>query len=174
MRIILAEVELPCRDASFLKTTLSGAFKAEVVLLKRPLPADYEHFTEPRGQWDAEKLLEWLSGLFAKERGTFVIGLFPYDMFAGRRKQVFGVAENVGRTAIVSYHAFDPAMQGRHDDELFRRRLYKKVVHQLGHLMGIPHCSNRNCVMNQARNLMFLDRKTAEFCRKCRPLVSIG
>ncbi|MFH1200550.1 MAG: archaemetzincin [Candidatus Micrarchaeota archaeon] len=170
MKIILAEIERPCAHASFLKTALSARFNSEVELLKKPLRADYSHYHDARGQWDAPALLKWLSTQYPKESRAFVLGLFPYDLFAGARRQVFGVAENNGRAALVSYHAFNPALEGKKDDDLLRRRLYKKCVHELGHLLGLGHCANRHCVMNQARNLLFLDRKTAEFCRHCREL----
>ncbi len=171
MKIVLAEIERPCAQASFLKTALSKAFNAEVELLKKPLRADYAHFHTARGQWDAALLLRWLSGLFSRHRGVLVLGLFPYDMFAGSRKQVFGITENDGRAAVVSYHAMDPALRGKPDEELLRRRLFKKCVHETGHLLGLEHCANRSCVMNQARNLMFLDRKSAGFCPRCRSML---
>ena len=173
MKIILAEIERPCGQASFLKTALSRAFNAEVEVLKRPLRADYAHFHTARGQWDAALLLGWLAELFSKHRGVLVVGLFPYDIFAAGRRRVFGVAENNGRTALVSYHSMDPSLHGKPDEELLRRRLFKKCVHEIGHLLGLDHCARRSCVMNQARNLMFLDRKSAGFCPRCRSMLLI-
>lgn len=173
MKILLAEIERPCSQASFLKTSLSRAFNAEVELLKKPLRADYAHFHTARGQWDAEKLLRWLAELHSKQRGLLVVGLFPYDMFAGVKKQVFGIAENDGRAAVVSCHAMNPALHGKPNDELLRERLFKKCVHEIGHLLGLDHCANRSCVMNQARNLLFLDRKSAGFCPRCRSMLVV-
>jgi archaemetzincin len=41
-------------------------------------------------------------------------------------------------------------------------------VHELGHTVGLPHCSDSRCVMHFSNCLEDTDQKGTSFCRRCR------
>ncbi|MEO0185151.1 MAG: matrixin family metalloprotease [candidate division WOR-3 bacterium] len=44
----------------------------------------------------------------------------------------------------------------------------KEVVHEVGHLMGLDHCSIPTCVMHFSNTIEDTDKKNVCFCDKCR------
>jgi archaemetzincin len=54
------------------------------------------------------------------------------------------------------------------DSSLFRQRVTKEAVHELGHTYGLVHCPNRRCVMAFSNSLHDTDVKSLEFCPICR------
>jgi archaemetzincin len=44
----------------------------------------------------------------------------------------------------------------------------KEAVHEVGHLIGLPHCPNPQCVMRYSNTLTHTDRKSVELCKVCR------
>jgi len=51
---------------------------------------------------------------------------------------------------------------------LFRERLTKEAVHELGHVYGLGHCRDRRRVMAFSNALADTDEKRADFCVRCR------
>jgi archaemetzincin len=47
-------------------------------------------------------------------------------------------------------------------------RIAKEVIHEVGHLEGLNHCPNEDCVMWFSNALWETDRKKTDFCPKCR------
>ncbi|RSN72580.1 MAG: hypothetical protein DSO07_08135 [Thermoproteota archaeon] len=52
-----------------------------------------------------------------------------------------------------------------------RYRLSRAILHEIGHMLGLNHCSNRNCVMSE---LSCLDDSYPEFCHVCRAALREG
>ena len=46
-------------------------------------------------------------------------------------------------------------------------RIAKEGAHEIGHLLGLPHCSDRECVMFKPDTLDELDRKKKVLCKIC-------
>ncbi|QDA31421.1 peptidase M54 [Thermococcus indicus] len=50
--------------------------------------------------------------------------------------------------------------------ELFKARLLKGVLHEVGHGFGLEHCTNQ-CVMNPPASMEEWDLRVPGYCRKC-------
>jgi archaemetzincin len=74
-----------------------------------------------------------------------------------------------GKVALVSICRLDPTFyQQSKDDSLFERRVIKEVIHEVGHMLGLPHCNKRNCVMTFSNTVGQVDRKTKYLCEMCK------
>ena len=80
------------------------------------------------------------------------------DIYANKMNFVFGLAMR-GRAIISSYRL--PS------DEM----LAKEVVHELGHVFGLPHCKNK-CVMQFSNSLMEAMKKPSKLCEKCKKKIN--
>lgn len=126
-------------------------------------------YNPERRQYISSKLL---ASLGKSERDERVVGIADVDLYVPRLNFVFGEANIVSGTAIVSlcrlrqeYYGLAP------DEDLFLERATKEIAHELGHTFGLGHCPNSRCVMHFSNSLADTDLKQAHFCNKCRPKI---
>ena len=124
-----------------------------------------------RKQYDSSKLL---ASLGKAGKGERVVGIVKVDLYVPRLNFVFGEADIVAGTAIVSLFRLRQEYYGlASDDALFLERATKEIVHELGHTFGLGHCHNTKCVMHFSNSLADTDVKEAHFCNMCRPKIII-
>jgi len=122
-----------------------------------------------RKQYSSSKLLGYLRKSDGDER---VVGIADVDLYVPRLNFVFGEADIVSGTAVVSLCRLRQEYYGLVPDEaLFLERATKEIVHELGHTFGLGHCPNNKCVMHFSNSLADTDLKEAHFCDKCRPKI---
>ncbi len=172
MRLLLVELEKHFPLISHLRQPLADALGFEVDVAHQLYAPAYSAFHASRGQWDGENLLRQVSSAFKHAPYSVVLAYFPHDVFAKGYPHTFGIAENNGKAALVSYYRLDPARENRVEEKLFASRVLKKSLHEIGHALGLPHCHRRHCLMNFSRTLLFLDRKSLAFCPSCRFLLA--
>lgn len=126
-------------------------------------------YNPERKQYFSSKLLASLRKSEGEER---VVGITDVDLYVPRLNFVFGEADMVSGTAIVSLCRLRQEYYGLAPDEaLFLERATKEIVHELGHTFGLGHCPNNKCVMHFSNSLADTDLKEAHFCNKCRPKI---
>jgi archaemetzincin len=126
-------------------------------------------YNSERKQYFSSKLL---ASLKKSEREERVAGIADVDLYVPRLNFVFGEADMVSGTAIVSLCRLRQEYYGLAPDEaLFLERATKEIVHELGHTFGLGHCPNNKCVMHFSNSLADTDLKEAHFCNKCRPKI---
>jgi archaemetzincin len=122
-----------------------------------------------RKQYLSSKLL---ASLKKSERDERVVGIADVDLYVPRLNFVFGEADIVSGTAIVSLYRLRQEYYGlAPDNASFLERAAKEIVHELGHTFGLGHCPNNKCVMHFSNSLADTDLKEAHFCDKCRPKI---
>jgi archaemetzincin len=120
-----------------------------------------------RDQLDAGALLEALEARATADPGLLV-GVAAEDIAIPVFTFVFGLARQGGRACVVSLARTDPSFYGLPPD-LARRdeRAVAEVLHEMGHLATLDHCSDRTCLMSFAGNIERVDTRGSRFCPSC-------
>ncbi|MBD3210433.1 archaemetzincin family Zn-dependent metalloprotease [Candidatus Micrarchaeota archaeon] len=151
-----------------LVSAISRKFRARVQYAMIDMPAT-RSFNKKREQFNAEKLLRDLFR-FAPPPGDKAVYIIRDDMYAGKLSFVFGLAAE--RACILSTARLDPRFYGEKDmekaRELFKERVIKEAVHEIGHMVGLFHCPDRKCVMAFSNSVEDVDFKEKELCKNCR------
>ena len=97
-----------------------------------------------------------------------ILGLIDRDLCIPILTFVFGEAQLGGTASLVSLARLRQEFYGLPPEpSLFRERLYKECLHELGHNFGLIHCPTRECVMYLSNTVMDVDRKERTYCRDC-------
>jgi len=124
-----------------------------------PVEIPTASFNAHRRQYQAEAFLAALHDS-SRER---VLGLTDLDLYVEPMNFVFGLAEKPGRAAVIALARLHVGK----DAKVFRERILKEAVHELGHTFGLAHCPDPNCVMHFSNSLRDTDQKSAYFCTRC-------
>jgi len=127
------------------------------VHIDAPLPLPAAAYVPARGQYRAEPLLALVTGY-----APHVLAITHHDLFAGSLNFVFGIASPAGACVVSTARLLAGA-----DEALFRTRLRKEAVHELGHTLGLEHCADPGCVMHFSNSLADTDRKSDAYCTRC-------
>jgi predicted Zn-dependent protease len=100
-----------------------------------------------------------------------VLALVVSGLIGPRDAPIFGAAlrrSNSGPdVAVVSVGNLNPTTGGCPDEALMATRVQKEVIHELGHVLGLNHCSSYACVMRLSRNVSEIDMKPTTYCLMC-------
>jgi archaemetzincin len=94
-----------------------------------------------------------------------MLGVAAFDLYVPGMNFVFGEARCPGHVAVISTRRLKPTPQNQ---RLFRDRVLKEAVHEIGHTLGLKHCPDTLCVMHFSEHIGDTDRKSAAFCKDCR------
>ncbi|MDD1677379.1 MAG: archaemetzincin family Zn-dependent metalloprotease [Methanomicrobiales archaeon] len=129
-------------------------------------------FDTVRNQCDAGMILNRMQ-LFVKRHHCTepILLVIQQDLYTPGTDFVFGLARNAAGAAVLSVARLDNRYYGRTaDDAELVDRIAKEGAHEVGHLQGLPHCNDPECVMFQPRTLDELDRKRKALCPTCLAL----
>ncbi|MGQ9506919.1 MAG: archaemetzincin family Zn-dependent metalloprotease [Candidatus Bathycorpusculaceae bacterium] len=143
--------------------------KTTCTIVPKNLPTPEETFDKRRNQYFSGAILSKIQEYAIKEEAfDRVLGIVDVDIFVPGLNFVFGEAECPGKVALISLWRLKPEFYGeRPNMELFLDRSTKEAVHELGHTLGLRHCSNPFCVMFFSNSIFDTDRKQSLFCNKC-------
>jgi archaemetzincin len=127
-----------------------------------------EFYNSTRNQYDGNLLLKEVENRFAAYTHK-TLALFNVDLFIPILTYIFGQAFLKGRCGIVSVYRLRNERYGIPSDEVvFRERVLKEVIHELGHTFGLIHCIDPGCVMHSSTYVEDIDQKSRHFCAKCK------
>jgi archaemetzincin len=157
---------------AWLADELAGLLDGEIEI-GPPLPLPASGYSKRRRQHLGSAILKTLQKPPYPVPGL-ALGFADADCYAKGLNFIFGQAK-FGGPAFVALPRLRPSFYGRPENqELFRERLLKEAIHELGHAWGLYHCSAPECVMNFSNSLADTDRKGRRFCDRCRgELVSL-
>lgn len=104
-----------------------------------------------------------------------ILGIAAVDLYIPILTFVFGEAQMSGPCAVLSSHRLRQEFYGMPcDRELFRDRVIKEAVHELGHTLNLPHCDDYRCVMASSHAVEWIDLKDNSLCNSCRAALRIS
>lgn len=165
--IVLISFGLPDRE---LMENIEEGVKKRFIL---PVKTRFEHpdiidFYDPaRNQYNGNFILKKIETEFASDFSK-TIGLFNVDLFIPILTYIFGQAYLNGRTGIASLFRLRNEIYGvRRNDIVMSERFRKEVIHELGHMFGLIHCTEILCVMRSSTYVEDIDQKSDDFCDRC-------
>jgi len=139
-----------------------------------PVVTSHEHldlsdyYDPSRRQYNGNFLLQKIENDYAADTCK-TIGLFAVDLFIPIMTYIFGQAYLNGRSGIASLYRLNNELYGIVGDKaIITQRFSKEVIHELGHMYGLIHCSDPGCVMKASTYVEDIDLKESDFCRSCR------
>jgi len=142
---------------NYAKELIEDAFQTKVIpkVLEIPINA----FNSVRNQYSAELLLDYA---LEKYTDALVFAIIDEDIYVPGFNFVFGLAYPF-RGAIVSTYRLQNF-----------ERVKKEILHEMGHLLGLEHCSNY-CVMQFSNSVYEVDQKPDKYCIDCyNKLLTLG
>ncbi len=121
-------------------------------------------------QYDASKMIDTLLPAVRGRVGPkmLVLGVTPYDLFAGTSNYLFGSAATGVFFGVISSARFRAAFNDEAPKrERFRERLLKQSLSSVGFMVG-PRCDTPECARAYSQSLAEHDQKPSTLCPTCR------
>ena len=152
----------------YLQLNLRNIFQVEVHI-GESIPIPSFAYNGSRGQYNSTLILQRTS----KPKGyDKVLLIADFGLYTEGLNFVFGEADILKGIAIISLARLREEFYGLPSNEdLFKERALKEAVHELGHLYGLRHCTDPDCVMNFSNTLYDTDRKSCKFCFRHREAI---
>ena len=154
-----------------------GALEAVGALIARPFHADWDvlpHTLDPQFAYHAERQQYHSTEILARMNSHLgrdcwrLLGVTEHDLYIPILTFVFGEAQMPGPAAVVSTHRLRQEFYGLpQDDRLFRDRLVKEALHELGHTLDLRHCEDYRCAMAASHAVEWIDLKEPSLCPSC-------
>lgn len=129
-----------------------------------------EAYNDERGQIEATLLIKALNENTQLDKKDLTIALLIKDMYYKNMNFIFGLADIKRKRIIVSTYRLERDYSTQHvapvDD--LNERVFKEVLHEIGHVFGFEHCPNKSCVMSFSPTLFDVDNKLPLLCEVCR------
>ncbi len=162
--------DLRLEELERLAAALARVFRAPCRIRPQHFDISFSR-DEGRGQYHSSAILQKLER--TSDPDARVLGVTSCDLYVPVLTFVFGEAQLEGNCAVVSTARLKDEFYGLPArEDMFRKRLLKEAVHELGHTFGLRHCMDWRCVMASSHTIEHLDVKGAQFCRACLKPVS--
>ena len=161
-----------------LKEGLSHSYKSKVVFLDHIQlpPSTFIKVKTPR--YRADKLIAYLKKT-KPDSVDYIIGVTQKDISTTKRSKngqikkpvqrytdwgIFGLGYRPGPSCILSTYR----LKGKGNKTLIKR-IQKVGIHEIGHNLGLKHCPNKTCVMQDAaESIKTIDGVKGSLCKDCK------
>lgn len=131
-------------------------------------------FHGERQQYHSSEILQRMQNFLSADSWR-TLGIGTVDLYIPILTFVFGEAQMGGPCALVSAHRLRQEFYGLPADKsLYRQRVIKESVHEIGHTLNLTHCDDYRCVMASSHAVEWIDLKERTFCRVCQGVMPYG
>ncbi len=131
------------------------------------LPLPEGAFDAKRGQYESVEFMKTVARCRPSDAAR-ILGVTEVDLAIPMLTFVFGQAQLDGPVAVLSLCRLRQEFYGQPGDEtLFRERVVKEVLHELGHTFALTHCADPKCAMSLATHIGLVDSKEERYCPHC-------
>ena len=129
-----------------------------------PLEPPIQAYDWGRRQYRADLVNLFLYDFYEAHKASnlLVVGVVRGDGYVEGLNFVFGLASPQLSVATV----YTARLEAPSLDRTVSR-IAKEVLHEMGHLLGLNHCSDPSCVMSFSNTVDEVDRKGPGFCERC-------
>jgi archaemetzincin len=129
-------------------------------------------FHGERQQYHSSEILQRMQSFLTADSWR-MLGVIAVDLYIPILTFVFGEAQMGGPCALVSAHRLRQELYGLPPDpEIFRQRVIKEAVHELGHTLNLTHCEDYSCAMAPSHAVEWIDLKESTLCAACRTAIT--
>lgn len=173
--------------ADTVKTTLNEMYGVQVVLLDDIEIPQRAFVNIKSARYRADTLIHILKDDEVYKDYDYVIGLIGEDISCTKYSDyksktikspahkyrdwgIFGLGFRPGKSCIVSTFRLKKSTS----KENFIERLKKVSCHEMGHNLGLPHCPNKECIMQDAaETIKTVDNVELHLCNNCRNKIGL-
>lgn len=162
----LGDVGQPYIDV--LKNSIETFYGFDCVI-KEKIDFTNDILSKSKTRYDADKILNKFNG------NNYLIIITEKDIACKNENipewGIFGLGFCPGKTCVLSTFR----LKRNVTEYVVMERLKKIVLHEIGHNLGLDHCSNdKKCMMNDADGtIKQVDRENIWLCNKCKVVVKI-
>lgn len=152
-------------SATYLTLAKELIKNGNIVLVMPPASFPASAYYKPRDRYRADTLIAWLSR--AELNGRIIVGITDKDISTTMGKNidwgVMGLGARPGNACVISTFRLKKAKQ--------QEQLLKLCLHELGHTIGLAHCTRSDCYMRDAEGHNIFDNLHG-FCTDCKKKLS--
>jgi archaemetzincin len=148
---------------------LTNFYHKEIVV-EKSIPLDNKLLASSKTRFSADSILK----RFKSSKNILVIT--EVDIVHPKEKVtnefgIFGLGFRPGTVCVVSSFR----LKKNASPKLFTERLHKVSIHEVGHNLGLHHCTqNPECMMSAAKGtIKLVDHEKIMFCYNCRNIIGI-
>jgi len=145
-------------------------FYHKEVIIENSIPLDNKLLAASKSRYSADAILK----RFKSSKNTIVVT--EVDIVTPKKNVtnewgIFGLGFRPGTVCVVSSFR----LKKNASSKLFTERLQKVSIHEVGHNLGLFHCTkNAECMMSAANGtIKQVDREKIMFCDNCRNIIGI-
>jgi archaemetzincin len=152
-----------------LKDGLPKIFPKTVTrIVDERLPLSPNAFDKKRRQYRSNQVLANIQAFANESVARRILGVLDADIFVPELNFVFGEAAFPGKSALISVWRLKPEFHGEPSNaKVLAERSVKEAVHEIGHTLGLKHCSKSLCVMHFSNSIFDTDKKQNLLCDEC-------
>ncbi|SDD29835.1 archaemetzincin [Pedobacter soli] len=145
------------------KTLLQSVVSSNII------PPHVRRLSQQHEQISAPYLRDTVVAMERPKDAIAILGITEMDLYPDDKWNfVFGLASYDKGLAVSSIYRFHQKPLTSKQFKLSLERLLKTASHEIGHMFGLTHCIEANCLMNGTNSLAETDRSIARLCSKCQ------